>query len=241
MIQRLRGAIQFLTILPVGGQTAPAGQAALFFPAVGAALGWLGAQAFTLLSPALGSSLAALAVVLFWTLITGGLHEDGVADVADALRVHRKRESMLAILKDSRIGSYGAAALIFLIAVRWQAVMRLPSAPIAELTACLALSRASLVAQAWVSRPVGDGLGAAFSNTLTSTTAILAILQGVALAFLPGPRAGLLLILGAVFLTGLLNRWFDARIGGVNGDCLGATCLFVETFLLVLVSCRNCF
>ncbi|MCC6341417.1 MAG: adenosylcobinamide-GDP ribazoletransferase [Bryobacterales bacterium] len=239
-MRRLLGAIQFLTIIPVRAAAAPPGEAALFFPLVGAALGWVGGKCFSLLEPRLGAALAALLLLGLWALVTGGLHEDGLADIADALRAHRSRSKMMGILKDSRIGAFGALALIVILAVRWQAIVRMGPEPAAELAACLALSRAALVAQAYVSRPLGDGLGAAFAAGLSTPTAIVALAEGVGAAFLPGARQGAALLSGAVFLTWLLNRWFDARLGGVNGDCLGGTSLLVETFCMVIVSCRDC-
>ncbi|HUQ91243.1 MAG TPA: adenosylcobinamide-GDP ribazoletransferase [Bryobacteraceae bacterium] len=240
-MRRLLGAIQFLTVLPVGARTATPGESALFFPLVGAGLGWLGAQWLGMLSPWLGSTLAALLILVFWALVTGALHEDGLADVADAIRAHRSPERMITILKDSRIGAFGALALILVVAIRWQAIVRMPAAPVAELAACLAVSRAAMVGQAFLSRPIGEGMGAAFASRLSTWTASIAILQGIAAAFLPGLRVGLVLVSGAVFVTWVLYRWFDARLGGVNGDCLGATCLMVETFSMILVSCRNCY
>ncbi|MBL8177256.1 MAG: adenosylcobinamide-GDP ribazoletransferase [Bryobacterales bacterium] len=240
-MRRLLGAIQFLTVLPIRGRTAPPGRSALFFPLVGAGLGWLAGQWLRMLEPSLGSSLTAVLVLAFLALVTGGLHEDGLADVADALRAHRSREKMTAILKDSRIGVFGALALVYVVAMRWQALTRLPADGVRDLVACLAVSRAALVAQAWVSRPVGDGLGAAFSRDLDSITAVFAIASGVAFAFLPGVAAGAAILVAAGLSTSVLNRWFDARLGGVNGDCLGATCLVSETFALLFVSCRNCF
>lgn len=240
-MRRLLGAIQFLTVLPVQARTASPGESALFFPLVGAALGWLAAQWMNMIEPWLGGSMAAVMVLALLALLTGGLHEDGLADVVDALRAHRSKEKMAAILKDSRIGAFGALALVYVVALRWQALVRLPASPVTELSACLAVSRAALIAQAWISRPLGDGLGAAFARDLSTPTAIIALASGLALAFLPGLETGFVILAGAAFSTWILNRWFDARLGGVNGDCLGATCLVSETFCLLLVSCRNCF
>ncbi len=241
MIGRLLGAVAFLTIIPVPGKPATVGQSAALFPLIGAVLGACGALLLTALTPVLGPPLAAIAALGFWTFLTGGLHEDGLADVADAIRPNRSRDRMLAILKDSRIGAFGAMALVFLFAVRWQALVRLPPQPVAELAACLGISRAALVIQAYVSRPVGDGLGRAFAADLRWYAAALVLAQAVLLAAWVGERGGLALLGGAALLTWLLQQWFDARLGGVNGDCLGATCLLVETFLLVIASCQNCF
>ncbi len=239
-MKRLIGAIRFLTILPLRWEGAPPGQSALFFPLVGAVLGWVGAHWYGFLSAWLGASLAALLIVAAWIWITGGLHEDGLADVADAFG-QRSRDRMMAVLKDSRIGSFGAAALILAILIRWQALVRMPALPVAELVAAMTMSRAALVAMAWVSRPVGQGLGAQFAASLTTIPALLVIAQGTGAAFLMDYRGAIMLLAVSAAVFFALNRWFDARLGGINGDCLGATCLITETVLLVMLSCRNCF
>src|ERR1700693_1278895 len=102
-----RAAIRFLTILPVRGGDAPPGKAAAFFPLVGAMLGAAGAGVYSLTAMAFPASIAALATVAFWIAVSGVLHEDGLADVADAVRAGRPRERVLEILKDSRIGAFG--------------------------------------------------------------------------------------------------------------------------------------
>src|SRR3954449_4276988 len=114
MIARFLGAVQFLTTLPVRRATASPGRCAVFFPLVGAAMGSAGGLLLYALRNVMPPSLAALLVLSFWALLTGGLHEDGFADVADAFRAGRSREKMFAILKDSRIGAHGALAMILI-------------------------------------------------------------------------------------------------------------------------------
>ena len=91
-----------------------------------------------------------------------------------------------------------------------------------------------MVALAWVSRPSGDGLGLAFTSSLTTTGALAAIAQGLAAAMLPGWRPGLLIVAGAYLIVRGARTYFYKRIGGVNGDCLGATEQLLEIFILVL-------
>jgi adenosylcobinamide-GDP ribazoletransferase len=228
-------AVSFLTIIPVNGKSVPPGRAAIFFPVIGALLGAAGAGLFIAASLALPVSLAALLTVTFWTVISGVLHEDGLADVADAMRAGRTREKMIAILKDSRIGTYGAVAIALSLVARWQALEYVPAAHI--LFVCIlaqAVPRAAMVALAWVSRPSGDGLGLAFTSSLTTTGAVVAIAQGVAASMLLGWRAGLLIVAGAYLIVRGARAYFYKRIGGVNGDCLGATEQLLEIFILVL-------
>lgn len=241
MIRTFLGAVSFLTILPVSAKTAAPGRAAIFFPLVGAMLGAAGAGVYLALSRALPSTIAALIVVAFWATISGVLHEDGLADAADAFRAGRSREKMTAILKDSRIGTYGAVAIVLSIVARWQAIDHLAGVDIfAAFIAAQAVPRAAIVALAWVSRPVGTGLGQAFASTLTTPIALAAIAQGIAASFGCGIRPGLAILLGSYLIVRVAQWYFYRRIGGINGDCLGATEQILEIFILVLFTCRAC-
>ena len=240
-MRTLLGAISFLTIVRVPGEPVPPGRAAVFFPLVGAGLGAAGAAIYLATLRVLPNSLAALLTVAFWAGISGVLHEDGLADVADAMRGGRSREQMLAILKDSRIGTFGAVAIVLSVIARWQAVELLSTPRVLEVfIASQAVPRAAIVALAWVSRPVGTGLGFAFSSTLTTPVALIALAQGLVAAFLFGVRPGVAIGLGAYLIIRVARWYFYRRIGGINGDCLGATEQFVEIFILVLFTCRAC-
>ena len=228
-------AVSFLTVIPVNGKDVPSGRAAIFFPLVGAILGAAGAGLFLAASFVLPASIAALIAVTFWIVISGVLHEDGLADTADAMRAGRSREKIISILKDSRIGTYGGVAIVLSIVARWQALLHLP-APRVLLVCIIAqtVSRAVMVALAWLSRPSGDGLGYVFSASLTTTGALIAIAQGLIASMLLGWRAGLLIVAAAYLIVREARSYFYKRIGGVNGDCLGATQQLLEIFILIL-------
>jgi adenosylcobinamide-GDP ribazoletransferase len=133
---RFLTAIQFLTIVRVPGDGPPA-RGAIFFPVVGAGIG-LAAGAIRLGAAKLfPPSIAALLALAFLIVATGALHEDGLADVFDAFRAGRSPEKIQAILKDSRIGVYGAVALLILLLLRWQAIEFLSGAPIPGLVAAI--------------------------------------------------------------------------------------------------------
>ena len=232
------GALQFLTIVPIRARTADLGSSALFFPLVGAALGLAGAAILESLRAYLPFTLLALIVLTFWASLTGGLHEDGIADVADAFRSGRSPDKIFAILKDSRIGAHGALALIFITLIRWQALSSIAVDTWRPLAASLAVSRASVIAVIWVTPPAGSGLAAELSRTLTTPIAVAVILQAVVLACWCGPLSACALLGGATAIVLLARRYFMRRIGGVNGDCLGAAGLVVETFCLVVFTCR---
>jgi len=241
MMRTLLGAISFLTIIPVRAKTAPPGRSAALFPLVGAMLGAAGAGIYIAALKAIPASLAALLTIAFWTVISGILHEDGLADVADALRAGRSQERMLAILKDSRIGTFGAVAIVLSFLARWQAVEQIADPRLIQVfIAAQAVPRAAMVALAWVSRPAGTGLGLEFSSTLTTPVAVIAIAQGIAAAFLCGLRPGIVIVAASYAVIRIARWYFYRRIGGVNGDCLGATEQILEIFILVLFTCRAC-
>ena len=204
-------------------------------------LGAAGAGVYLLTAKAFPVSIAALATVAFWIVISGVLHEDGLADVADAVRAGRSRERVLSILKDSRIGAFGAVAILLSVLARWQALEYLATPRVVEtLIAAQAVPRAAMVAMAWVSRPAGSGLGYALASTLSTPAAVVAMALGVAAALLCGWRPGLAMIAGSVLIVQASRAWFYLRIGGVNGDCLGFTEQLIEIFVLTMFACRSC-
>jgi adenosylcobinamide-GDP ribazoletransferase len=240
-MRALVGAIQFLTVvrLPATDRPAPPGQAAAWFPLVGAALGGIGAGVYLAAAKVFPPSLAALATVAFWAAASGVLHEDGLADVADALRAGRTPERMLAILKDSRIGTFGAVAVVLSVLARWQALEHTKAPNI--LCVCIAaqaVPRAAMVGLAWTSRPVGTGLGYELASTLTTPAALAALAQGFAAALLCGVWMGIEIVLGCYLIARAAQWYFYRRLGGVNGDCLGATEQILEIFVLLLFTMK---
>lgn len=226
----MRQALQFLTILPVPAPAMAPGRAAWAFAVVGALLGLCAAAVW-------GVKFGPLLIVMGLALVTGGLHEDGLADVCDAIRGHRTREKMLEILKDSRIGAHGALALIASFAFRWQALAALQGDAWMRLPAAFGISRAAMVVMAGTTAPVGSGLGRAFGESLPRGAVVVALAQVLLLAALAGWVAGPVLV-GANGMSLLLLRWwFRRRLGGVTGDCLGCMCQVSEALSLGVLAC----
>jgi adenosylcobinamide-GDP ribazoletransferase len=232
-MNRFLGALQFLTIVPVRTKQAALAKSAIFFPLVGALLGLSAAGVVSVAGP-----VAALLAIVWLMSITGCLHEDGIADVADAFRAGRSREKIMLILKDSRIGTYGAAALLMSTLLRWQALAECTINPLRALPAALALSRASMVAMAHFAPPVGEGLGQEFASGCTRTITAAVMAQAIAFSFLAGWRLALAMTLASGLTLVLARIYFLRRLGGVNGDCLGATCILIETVNLVILAWR---
>lgn len=238
----LRSALQLLTVIPVRG-SAPPGAAAPWLPSVGALIGVAGGAVYlgsaTVLPPTIASAIA----LAFWALLTGALHEDALADCADAFRAGRKPERILEILKDSRIGVFGAVALLLAMLLRWSSLPAIDGGPghfLLAVAAAHGVGRGAMVLLAWIAPPAGHGVGAAFQASLTRGGVVAAALQMAALALACGWKAALVMLTGAALIALSARSYFVRRIGGVTGDCLGATGYSVEIFILGMFTCRNC-
>ncbi|MBV9761495.1 MAG: adenosylcobinamide-GDP ribazoletransferase [Acidobacteriaceae bacterium] len=245
VLRRFAGSFQFLTVLPIHGETSSPGDAAVFFPLTGAVLGAFAGVVAKYGSMAFGASLGSLAALACLLCISGGLHEDGLADVADAIRAGRSRERMLEILKDSRIGTYGASALILFSLLRWQSIESMAAPLIVGICVAVGLSRASMVVIAGCTAPVGAGLGHAFAAACHKGTLFAVLFQSAVLLAGLGWYGGwgrALAVAGAcAAASATMREWFKRRLGGVNGDCLGATCVMVETAALLVMACQKSF
>lgn len=227
-------AMQFLTRLPMPAvayrEDSLAG-AAMYFPLVGTLLGALAAWLHRALAPHLPRTVTALVVVAFLVLVTGALHEDGLADAADGFGGGRTREKILLILRDSRIGAYGAIALCLSLVGR---VVLLSALPLDR------VGRYLVVAETlcrWTILPLsallpsardGDGQGARIAR-LVSTPSLIA---ATVLAF--GVSAWMLRwqavapVIAVVIVAWVSGRYYRKKIGGTTGDCFGATTQMAE-------------
>jgi adenosylcobinamide-GDP ribazoletransferase len=233
-------AMRFLTRIPIGRESEARSElaaAAWAFPFVGALLGGIGGAAFAAALaiglPSLAAALIALGTI---TLVTGALHEDGLADTADGLGGGSTPEKRLTIMRDSRIGAFGTLALIFTILLKASALAGFVDARTAAmvLIAAASLSRGVLP---WlmVKLPLASKTGvAAASGTPSRRTAAVAAIVGSILALVClGPTLGLLATALAV-----LAAWVGAQLarrflGGYNGDLLGAVQQVAEFMVLL--------
>ena len=126
------------------------------------------------------------------------------------------------------------------VAVRWQGLAGLLIDPLPALVATQTLSRAASVALARISKPATEGMGGALAKHLSTPVAVAAAAQGIAAAMWCGPRAAVSLVAGTAVIVLAARAYFHRRIGGVTGDCLGATSQVVEAFALLLLACQSC-
>ena len=240
-----RIALQFLTRVPTPRQDAlPSdwlARSAKYFPVVGALVGGLSAIILLGASEIWRSGpLPALLAMAAGLATTGALHEDGLADTADGLGGGRSPEQRLAIMKDPRLGSYGALALGLALAGKASALTGLP-APLAA-AGLISAHVGARTAAVWTM----SILPYAAEPTASKVDAPLRGLRpwelGLTLTFalapallLMAPVAGLTCVAGAALASFLVSRACARRIGGHTGDVLGAVEQTYElVFLLVL-------
>ena len=221
-------ALQFLTIFPYPRALAiregDLGRSMGHFSTVGAILGAILYLADRLLTGHLPLDLINILLLAALTILTGGLHLDGFADTLDALGGSRKREERLAIMRDSRLGAFGALALIFLILLDLSALHHLGDHRGSYLFLAPLLSRFSMVALALTQPYVHREGGLAKSFVEEVSLQELALAGGIALiACLALMRTqGILLFCLVGGFTLLWGSYFRHRLGGITGDSLGA-------------------
>jgi len=233
-------AVRFLTIVPVPGRAAVGptalGRAAWWFPIVGLALGGGLAAADRALSAAVPPLLAAVLVVTAWTVVTGGLHLDGLADCADALG-GATRARRLEILADSRIGVFGAGAMVASFAIACAAVAGIPGAtraPILILAPAVGRLSPLLVGASLRSAVPPHGLGASFLASLSPFAGVVHLAVILGIAWLLMGHAGLAIGVGALAASFAAAAWLARHFGALTGDVLGAAVTLAELTFLVL-------
>ncbi len=234
----MRAAFVYFSRLPLGGfpyaeaeRTAGLGH----LPLVGLVVGLL-AYASLALSAQLGPALAASLALAAGVAVTGALHEDGLADSADALGAAHGGKRALEIMKDSRIGSFGATALGLSLLVRWSALSELPRR---AAVACVLVAVASRLPPVWLAARlprVGTGSG---SPPAGGAPAACATLSALAIGLCCTALCGLSWVLVAALVLPLpaVTLWAGRKwlrlVGGVTGDLLGATQQIAECVLWV--------
>jgi adenosylcobinamide-GDP ribazoletransferase len=243
-------ALRFFTRLPVpswvGHSAEQLNRAARYFPLVGILVGAIGAS-ITLAAAALWPPQVAVLLGMAATLVaTGAFHEDGLADSIDGFGGGWTRTDVLRIMKDSRIGSYGAIGIGLALLLKFEALTALlgavPPAPtfFLMLIAGHAISRftaTTLIHFLDYARDDDSSKAKPLATRMDAGGLVLAALFGLApCLFLPLPQVAVALALVAL-VTLLAARYFVKRIGGYTGDCLGATQQLTELAFYLGMAC----
>lgn len=237
-------ALQFLTQLPVGsiGDCPPdwLARSAKYMPLIGAIVGAIAGAAIILSAAFLPAPLPTVIGLVVAIAITGALHEDGLADTADAFGGGRTRERRLEIMHDSRIGTYGTLALISVLALKGAALVALtPWNAAFVMVAGHAGARLAAILTMWRLPHAGGGVAKVSQKVSNLTLSEVAV--AIALGLIPG-----LLVLGvAKFVVAALVAFAAAsliaviarrKIAGYTGDVLGAVEQVFETAFFVVAA-----
>lgn len=239
MLRAFRAATGFLTILPVSPKDlkpVDLGDAVKFFPLVGAILGAIIWGLWRLLEWIFPASIAAWLTVFSGAALTGYIHWDGWADTADGLGGKDPQKSLL-IMKDSRLGAFGAIALNFLILGKVLAIPKLMAMGIYTSMSLFTLSRWGMAFQIYTQPSVSKGLLQSFQVTrkyrdLGIATLIMAIIIAC------GWPYSLILLAMTLIVLPVMNWAIKKRFTGVTGDILGAGNELIELIGLLLLNIK---
>jgi adenosylcobinamide-GDP ribazoletransferase len=236
----LLAALQFLTRVPIRLRREPSlTKTVAWFPVAGAVIGAVvGATAAGLwhLVPPVVAAAMAITVGL---LITGAFHEDGLGDVADAFGGGWTVERRLEILKDSRHGTYGVAAMCASIVLRIVALGSLPGPAVmfAATVAAHTMARVAAVGMAGTMRlATHSGLGADYGRGTTPARAAVSVAAGIAITVVAVGWWAAPLTLVAMVAAGATGALARRKIGGISGDVLGAAEQVAECLCFVVLS-----
>lgn len=243
-IEYFFGAIRFFTRLPVpawvGHSSEALERSSRYFPAVGLIVGGIAALVFALASFFWPKTLAVLSAMAITLHVTGAFHEDGWSDMVDGFGGGWEKSQILAIMKDSRIGSFGAVALVMMLLTKFFALVEIelllvPVALIAghsfsRLCATLVLYTLDYVRDEGKAKPLSTHIGKG-ELAFAAVTALLPLLLLPPQQSIPG-------VVLALLATGWLARMFKRQIGGYTGDCLGATQQLAEVAFYGGLLCR---
>ncbi|MCF6095379.1 adenosylcobinamide-GDP ribazoletransferase [Microaerobacter geothermalis] len=228
----------FLTRLPFPHSTDAnfAMKASLpFFPIVGLIIGSAVYFADLLLQIFFPSTIVAALLLIILFFMTGGLHTDGLIDMADGLLSHRSREQMLSIMKDSRVGAMGATVAILYFLLKWSALKEIPA--VWRFEVLITMPVISRLAMVWAISlwPYArkKGMGSAFKAE-GKWPVFLATLISLVLVYLIWKWTGVLVMGSALLFTFLLASLISRRLGGLTGDIYGGINELIELWVLLV-------
>ena len=235
-------ALQFLTRLPVprGFRTTEGelGKAAAFFPLIGVVVGTGTAGVFLLANRVLPISASLLVAIAFATFITNGFHEDGLADTFDGLGGGWSKEHALEIMRDSRIGTYGTLALIFLILGKYTFLSALePSRTWRWLIVAHTAGRWTILPMCrWLPYVRAEGQGKLVAKQIGISAMMFGSLTLLLVVLLVEWRSADIILAVTIVVTLVSGLYFKRRLEGITGDCLGAVNQIAELSLYLAAS-----
>ncbi len=236
----LLAALQFLTLLPIKRSFASEqiGRSTAYFPVVGLFIGLVLAAFNYILNLLFPASVVNIILVISMALLSGGLHLDGLADTLDGMAGHRTPEQRLEIMRDSRIGGFGALGLALFLIAEYVTLNSIPAGwmPHALILSSV-LSRWAMVTAIFVypyARPAG--LGNAFKKAVNWQHFFLATIVALALAVILFKIAGLVIMAAVWIILSLIATYLKKQLRGLTGDTYGAINELAAISVLLMVS-----
>ena len=262
----LATAVMFLTRIPVGrsasGESADLAASTQYFPLIGLLVGVLVSIVFVLTNLLWSSDIAVALCLVSAVLLTGGFHEDGIADVADSAGAWTQ-EQKLDVMRDSRVGTYGALALVFIVLLKYLSLSGI--AGIVDLhnhETSSAISDADTAKSVWLiiaTLVLAHVLGRwstlpliRFTPYAREHSSNKVFAEGVTdRRLLVGSLITLVIMIACAFIVGIVvvyafasacvvialsRQWFMRSVGGITGDCLGAANQVVEVGVYLCVA-----
>lgn len=246
-IKILFGMIQFLTRIPIRAdfklENKDYGKGLVLAPIVGLLIGIILYGIFKISILVISVEVVAFLIILGYVLLTGGLHFDGLGDSFDGLFSNRPKEKILEIMRDSRVGTNGVLAIVFVIILDYILIKNINYDYLGRVILLMPVAgRVGSLVGAGISKyaRAGDGLGKSFVDYCNKIDVLTGFLISALIFYIVLNLKGLI-ISGIVLLTSIIiTRSLSKKIDGVTGDILGAICelnqsvyLFVVVIMLV--------
>jgi len=244
--ERFFTALAFLTRIPVrnaSGTPEAIGHSASVFPVIGALVGATEVLVLWACRRVMPPTLTAILIVLTGILLTGALHVDGLADMADGFGGGRTRDDVLRIMRDHQIGTYGAIALLLIVLLQISAIASLVERNVAApfLVVAPAASRWAMVLlgrRLPYARP-DAGLGRALTDHVRDRDVWTATALVVIIATVLARGSGVVSVAVTLAMTACVGFVCWRRIQGITGDALGANAVLCETVVLLVAVAQS--
>lgn len=211
------------------------GRSPLYFPLVGLIIGVLAAAFYAAADSIFPSAVVASLLVVGLVMLTGGIHLDGFMDTVDGVFSGRPRERKLEIMRDSRVGAFGALGVACLLLIKFTLIYELPSGCVPGILLVMpVISRWAMVyAIARFPYAREEGMGRLHSEYTGTKELIIVSAVTLLISVAAAGPAGLLLLIAAWGFTEILCRYFIVHLGGLTGDTYGAVNETCEVFVLL--------
>lgn len=212
-----------------------------YLPLVGLIIGGIEALVYYLSLRIFSPNIATLFVIIAHLVVTGAIHLDGFGDTIDGLFSGRSKERILEIMKDSRVGTFGALGLIVLILGKFLAIKEMQQNEVIRGIIIAPVIGRTLMTLLMYKRKYArdkEGLGDLFIGVLERKNFIIALVLGVVITLAIGREKGIILILIMAIITLLFRNYVESKIDGVTGDILGASVELNELLIYILLTSR---